>query len=68
MISFPVLLSAGTLVEEGLAYLDVAGHSDLRVAPQRFSEQRLRFFAITWGAAIHQHHCVDAAYLGLFEA
>ena len=28
----------------------------------------MRFFAITKGAAINQHHCVEAAYLGLFEA
>jgi hypothetical protein len=30
----------------------VAGHSDLRVALQRFSEQRCTFSAITWGGAI----------------
>ena len=49
-----VLLSASTrtLVEEGLGYLDMAGHSYLRIALQRFCEQRLRFFTITWGCAI----------------
>ena len=37
-------------VEKSLGHLDVAGISDLRVALWRFSEQRLRLFAITWAA------------------
>jgi hypothetical protein len=41
------------LVEERPGHLDVAGHSDLRVALQRFTKQGLRFFAITWGGAIN---------------
>jgi hypothetical protein len=56
------------LIEERPGDPNVAGHSDLRVALQRFPDQRLRFFAIAWGGAIHQHHRMEAAYLGLFEA
>src|SRR5712692_9687893 len=56
-----------SLVEERPGHLDVAGHSDLRVALQRFSQQRLRLFAISWCCAIHQHHCMEAAYLRMFE-
>jgi hypothetical protein len=55
------------LIEERPGDPNVAGHSDLRVALQRFPDQRLRFFAIAWGGAIHQHHRMETAYLGLFE-
>jgi hypothetical protein len=48
-----LLLPTGSSIEEGPGYLDVAGHSDLCVALQRFSEPRLRLFAITWGGAIN---------------
>jgi hypothetical protein len=47
------LLSAGSPIEEALGHLDVAGHSDLRVALQGFSEQPLRLFAIAWGTAVN---------------
>ena len=40
------------LSEKSSGHLDVARHPDLRVSLQRFSEQRLRLFAITWGGAI----------------
>src|SRR6202035_1096190 len=55
------------MAEEGPSHLEVAGRSDLRVALQRFSKQHLRSFAITWRCAIHQHHCMEAAYLRPFE-
>src|ERR1700722_11768264 len=54
--------------EERLSHLDVARHCDLRVTPQRFIEQRLCFFGITFSGAINKHHGVEAAYLRLFEA
>jgi len=40
------------LAEECLSHLDVARHSDTLVTLKRLAEQRLRFFAITWGSAI----------------
>jgi len=39
--------------EQRPGHLDVAGHSDLRIGFQRFSEQGLRLLAITWGGAIN---------------
>jgi len=56
------------LVEEGLGYLAKTWHSDGGVTLQRFTKQGLRFLAIAWGGSIHQHHCVKAACLRLFEA
>jgi hypothetical protein len=51
-LSFRQTLCASGLAKEPPDYLDVARHSDLRVALQRFSEQRLRLFAISWCGAI----------------
>ena len=38
---------AGGLAEQSLDHLDVAGHPDMCVSLQSFTEQRLRFVAIT---------------------
>src|ERR1700719_800593 len=62
------LLPTSSAGEGRLGRLDMAGHSNPRVSLHSFIEQRLRFFAITWGGAIKQHHRVKAAYVGLFEA
>ena len=44
------------------------GHTDLRVSLQRLAEKRLRFFTIARVGAVPEHHGVEAANLGLFEA
>ena len=46
------LLFASALAEEGVGHLDVSGHSDLRIALQRFAQQDLRFLTITCGSSI----------------
>jgi hypothetical protein len=46
------LLSTGGLIQEGLHYADVAGHSNSSVNLERLAKQRSRFFAIPWGSAI----------------
>src|ERR1700739_4923789 len=60
-------ISACDPVEKSLSHLNVAGHPDLRIALQRLTKQRSRFFAIAYGGAIHQHHRVKAPNLRLFE-
>jgi hypothetical protein len=61
-------VGTGSSIEKRLRDLDMARHTDTSVSLQRLAKQRSRVFAITWSAAIQQHHCVEAASLGPFEA
>src|ERR1700719_1101949 len=55
------------LVKDGLGYLTMAAHSDPRGGLSRLTVEPTRFFAITWGGAMDEHHRVEATYLRLFE-
>src|SRR5208283_5663446 len=43
------------------------GHPDARVCFERHCQHSTSAFPIRESSAFHQHHCVEAAYLGLFE-
>jgi hypothetical protein len=45
-----------------------AGFDALPVSRQRRAEQRPRPFRIAPGGALQQHHCMEAANLGLLQA
>jgi hypothetical protein len=61
------LLPTSSSVEERLSHLDVARHSDTRVSLPRLTEQSVGSFAITRGGTVHEHHCLEATYLRLFQ-
>src|SRR6516165_7974760 len=56
-----------SLMDKPLCYLAMAGHSDFLIIFCRFTDEPCRPFAITRKGAIHQHHCMEATYLCLFE-
>src|SRR5271168_4045402 len=43
-------------------------HPDPRVSLERLIKQRSHSFAISRVVTVSKHHCMEAAYLGLFEA